>query len=124
MRVFFLPLALAAAAAPADAQSPSALPSRADPSAEIARHIADPATAEKLARTMQALGKAMLELPVGEIKAAVEGRAVTSADKRLTVRDLGRRDDPQFDRKFSEQLANAGPMMQQGLKALGSAMKP
>lgn len=111
-------------AAPAGAQTAAPAPRIAtpDPSAEMARRIADPATADKLARAMQALGKAFLDLPVGEFQAAMEGRPVTPADKRLTVRDMARRDDPRFDRNFSQQLANAGPMMQQGLKALGSAL--
>jgi len=113
-------LALTFVSAPVAAQP--AAPVTPDPSADIARHIADPATADKLARSMQALGQAFLNLPVGEVQAALEGRPVTRADKRLTVRDLGRRDDPQFDRKFSQQLANARPMMQQSLKAIGEAL--
>ena len=32
------------------------------------------------------MSKAFLNLPVGEVEAAVEGRPVTSADKRRTVR--------------------------------------
>jgi len=113
-------LALIMISAPVTAQP--AGPVTSDPSADIARRIADPATADKVARAMQALGKAFLELPVGEIQAAMEGRPVTAADKRVTVRDLGRRDDPQFDRKFAAQLSNAGPMMQQGLKAMATAL--
>lgn len=117
-------LALMFVAAPAAAQTAAPAPRIAapDPSAEMARRIADPATADKLARAMQALGKALLDLPVGEVRAAMEGRPATPADKRLTVRDMGRRDDPQFDSKFSQQLANAGPMMQHSLKVLGSAL--
>jgi hypothetical protein len=124
MRASLFLVALAASA-PAIAQptpTQPAAPAQRDPTADIARRVADPATADKLARSMQALGKALLDLPVGEVQAALEGRRVTSADKRLTVRDLGRRDDPQFDRKFAAQLANAGPMMQQGLKAIGEAL--
>lgn len=113
-------LALMFISAPLAAQP--AAPVRSDPSADIARHIADPATADRLAGAMQALGQAFLNLPVGEVQAALEGRTATAGDKRLTVRDLGRRDDPQFDRKFSEQLANARPMMQQSLKAIGNAL--
>ena len=107
--------------APVAAQ-PAPPPVKPDPTADIARHIADPATADKLARTMQALSKAFLNLPVGEVQAALEGRPPTAAEKRLTVRDVGRRDDPQFERKFAEQMATVGPMMQQSLKAVGSAL--
>ena len=113
-------LALTFVSAPLAAQPAAQV--KPDPSADISRHIADPATADKLARTMQALSKAFLNLPVGEVQAALEGRPATAAEKRLTVRDVGRRDDPQFDRKFAEQMATMGPMMQQSLKAVGSAL--
>lgn len=113
-------LALMFISAPAAAQP--AAPGSTDPTADIARHIADPATADRLASAMQALGKAFLDLPVGEVQAALEGRPATAAEKRLTVRDVGRRDDPQFDRNFSQKLANARPMMQQSLKAFSAAL--
>lgn len=117
-------LALIVISAPLAAQpaAPAQGAANSDPSAEIARRIADPAIADKLAGAMQALGKAFLDLPVGEVKAALEGRPATAADKRVTIRDLGRRDDPQFDRKFAAQLANARPMMEQSLKAMGQAL--
>ena len=113
-------LALMFISAPVAAQP--AAPVKPDPSAEIARHIADPVTADRLAGAMQALSKAFLNLPVGEVQAALEGRPATAAEKRLTVRDVGRRDDPQFDRKFAAQMANARPMVQQSLKAIGQAL--
>ena len=44
-----------------------------------------------------ALSKALLDLPVGEIQAAVEGReADAGRAATLTVGDLARRDDPEF----------------------------
>lgn len=113
-------LALLVTSAPVAAQP--AAPAKPDPSTDIARRIADPATADKLARAMQALSKAFLNLPVGEVQAAFEGRPATAAEKRLTVRDVSRRDDPQFDCKFAEKMATVGPMMQQGLKAIGDAL--
>ena len=36
--------------------------------------LTDPTTADKLASAMEALTKALLDLPVGEVQAAVEGR--------------------------------------------------
>jgi hypothetical protein len=102
--------------------APLAAQPAADPTAAVARQIADPATADRLAGAMQALGKALLDLPVGDMKAALEGRPATAADKKLTVRELGRRDDPGFEREFAAQLANARPMVQQSLKVLGTAL--
>ena len=53
------------------------------------RELTDPRDRRRLADTMQALSKAFLNIPVGELKAAVEGREPTAAEKTLTVRDLG-----------------------------------
>ncbi|HEU5286659.1 MAG TPA: hypothetical protein VFU20_09190, partial [Sphingomicrobium sp.] len=84
--------------------------------------LTDPAMAEKLGRMMEALSKAFLELPVGEIEAAAEGRPATRADRRRTVRELGRKDDPQFERNLERQLADSRVAMQAGMKALAAAL--
>jgi hypothetical protein len=78
--------------------------------------------ADRLADTMQAVSQALLNLPVGEFRAAVEGREPTPADRALTVRDLGRRDDPNFDANFRRQMAQARPAMERGMKALNTAL--
>ncbi len=41
---------------------------------------------------------------------------------RDTVRDIGRRDDPNFDRRFAEQMARTGPIVEHSMKALGTAL--
>ena len=89
---------------------------------KLPRALADPATADKLARTMDGLTKALLDLKVGEVQAAVEGREATPAERNLTVRDLARRDDPNFDRNVRRQIAEAGPKMARGMKALSDAL--
>lgn len=124
MRVVLFPIGLAAVlvAAPAAAQAPNAMPPKTDPATEIAQRINDPATADRLARAMQSLANAFLALPVGELAAATEGRAPTPAEKRITVRDTGRRDDPNFDRKFAEQMARTRPLVERSLKVLGTAL--
>lgn len=122
MRTPTLALALLTLAAPAVAQPHRAPPPAPDPAVEVARRIADPATADKLAAVMQSLAKAVLDLPVGEIEAAAQGRAATAADKRLTVRDLGRREDPAFDPKLSQRLAQTRPIVEHSLKAIGEAL--
>ena len=112
-----LPLLIAAAPVAAQTRAPVAPPPQ-----EIQRALNDPAMADKLANVMQALSKAFLDLPVGEVQAAVEGRAPTSAEKRMTVRDVERRTDPNFERNFRQQMANAKPMIQQSMKALSDAL--
>jgi hypothetical protein len=71
---------------------------------------------------MQVLSKAFLDLPVGEVQAAVEGRTPTAAERRMTVRDVARRDDPNFDRNFQRQIAQTGPMVRQSMAAMSQAL--
>ena len=112
---FALPLLLIAA--PAIAQ-PQPQPEQ----IQIPPELTDPATAAKLGDMAKAMSDAFLNLPVGEIQAAAEGRKPTSQEKRMTVRDFGRRDDPNFDRNFDRQIAQAGPMIEQSMNALASAL--
>lgn len=100
----------------------TAAPALAQPAPAIPPQLADPRMADRLADTMQSLSKALLDLPIGEVRAAVEGRDPTPADRKLTVRDLGRRDDPNFDRNFRQQIAQARPTIERGMKALNSAL--
>jgi hypothetical protein len=104
----------------------SSTPALAQPAApesiQIPRELTDPATGERLAGTMQALSKALLDVRVGELKAAAEGREATSAEKRMTVRDMARRQDPNFERNLQRQIAQSGPMIRQGMKAMSDAL--
>jgi hypothetical protein len=40
----------------------------------------------------------------------------------MTVRDIARRDDPNFDRKLERQVEQSGPMIRQGMKAMSEAL--
>lgn len=106
------------AAQPATAEPASAPP----PSIKLPPALTDPATADKLARTMDGLTRTLLDLKVGDVQAAVEGRKPNAEEKKLTVRDLARRDDPNFDRNIRRQVAEAGPRIAQGMKALSDAL--
>ena len=92
------------------------------PVVQLPPQLTDPATGDKLANVMQALSRAFLDLPVGEVQAAVEGRPATRADKRLTVREVARRDDPNFDRNLERRIAEARPRIQSSLRALATAL--
>ena len=96
--------------------APAAAQSRPQPVQNIQRVLNDPATAERMTNVMQSLGNAMLDLPVGEVQAAVEGRTPTAADKRRTIRDL----EPDLD--VRREISQARPMIQQSMKALGEAL--
>ena len=113
--LFLMPLALLATPAVA---APPPQPQQ----IQIPPELTDPATIDRMGNMMQALSKAFLNLPVGEIEAAAEGRRPTRAERKLTVRDMARRDDPNFDRNFERQIAQAGPMMEQSMKAFGEAL--
>jgi hypothetical protein len=113
--LFLLPMLLCAGPALAEAPAaPNASP--------VPPQLADPALAARLANVAQAMSKAFLDLPVGEVRAAVEGRAATPAEKRITVRDIARKEDPDFDRHVQQQIAQARPMIEQSMKALSDAL--
>ena len=117
MRISLLALPIVALAVPATAAPPPPPPQIAIPP-----QLADPATANRLADMMQAMSKAFLDLPVGEIEAAAEGRHPTAQDKATTVGDMARRDDPNFDRDFGRKIAQARPMIHQSMKAFNDAL--
>jgi hypothetical protein len=120
-RLILFPLLMSATPAFAQAAAPVPPPPR-DPTAEMQRVLNDPAMADRLGNMMQVLSKAFLDLPVGEVQAAVEGRTPTAAERRMTVRDVARRDDPNFDRNFQRQIAQTGPMVRQSMAAMSQAL--
>jgi hypothetical protein len=64
----------------------------------------------------------LLDLPVGEIQAAAEGRPVTPADRRRTVRDMAAKDDPYIEQRIERQAVQSGVALQAGIKAMANAM--
>ena len=112
MRALTAAILASLAATPAAAQTAPAIPPE----------LSDPAMADKLGNVMQSLSNAFLNLPVGEVQAALEGRAATPAEKRTTVRDIGRRDDPDFDRHFQQQIAGSRETMRAGMTAMKTAL--
>ena len=97
-------------------------PALADPAPQLQAELTDPATVQRLTNSMQALSSAFLNMRVGEVTAALEGRPATPEERNLTVGDLARRDDPDFDRHFHDQIANVGPTMQRSIQAMNKAM--
>ena len=115
MRQLLIAIALAGLAAPA-----AAAPAPED--IRIPPELTDPKNLEKLERINQALAKALMEMPVGEIRAAAEGRAVTEQEKRMTVRDMGRMKDPNFEANLQREIAQSGPRMREMMKAFSAAL--
>lgn len=119
MRAFQLILPLALVASPALAQPRPAAPPE---TMAFPPELSDPAMADRLGGMMQALSRAFLNLPVGEIEAAAEGRPVTRADRGRTLGDLGRRDDPDFERNLSRDIAASRSTVQASMKAFTAAL--
>ena len=117
MRALMVLAPLALLAAPAAAAEPER-----DSDFEIPAELTDPKMVERLTDMMQVLSKAFLNLPVGEIQAAAEGRRATEHDKGVTLRDVGRKDDPHFERNLERQIAEAKPAMQSAMQAMANAL--
>jgi len=107
--LFALPLMLAATPALAAPVAPQLPP-----------ELSDPAMADKLGRMAGALTKSLMDLPVGEMEAAIEGRPVTQADKAKRVRDsIGGAD---AERRVEAEVAQSGRQMQAMTKALVASL--
>ena len=118
MRKTLILLPILLTASPALAQSAPTPPE----TAQIERALNDPAVADRLTNAMQVMSTAFLDLPAGEVQAALDGRRATPAEKRMTVRDMARRDDPNFDRNFQRHIAQSGPMIRQSMRAMSQAL--
>lgn len=114
MRLALIAFSLAVTASPALAQTAS-------PPAETIQlppELTDPRWADRLTDAMVVMSKAFLDMPVGEVEAAIEGRQPTAADKRRTVRTETR----MSEREIRQQIEETRPAMQAGMKALAAAL--
>jgi hypothetical protein len=89
---------------------------------QLPPEITDPATAQSIADAGQAISDAVLDMRVGGVKAAIEGRPASPRERDLTVRDMARRQDPDFDRKLHDRMANIAPTMRRSMDALNQAL--
>jgi len=71
-----------------------------------------------MANVMQAMSHAFLDLPVGEVEAALQGRPPTPADLARTLRT----EDPNLDREVQDQVAQARPVIRQSMRAMADAL--
>jgi len=112
MRSFWIALPLMLAPVPAVAAPPQA--------SQIPPELSDPAMADKLTRMLVPLSRALMDMPVGEIEAAAQGREPTAADRAKRVRDeIG---GPEEQRQIEAGIAAAGPKMQAMQKALVASL--
>jgi hypothetical protein len=113
MRATMLLLPLLAAAAPVSAQMAPAVP---QPT------VIPPAAADKVADALDAVTDVLLDMKVGKLKAAVEGRPATPAERQMTVRDLAGAKDPNFERNLHRKIAEARPVVRQGIASVDEAV--
>lgn len=122
MRPSLVLLPLSLCATPVLAQSAEHATAAGPDVAQLPPELADPATADRLANSVQAFSKALLDMKIGGVQAALEGRKATPAEKNVTVRDLARRDDPDLDRHLQQKIAEARPLIEQSIRAMNEAL--
>ena len=83
---------------------------------QLPSELSDPAMADKLGRMMGALTRALMDMPVGELEAAAQGREPTAEDRSRRVRD--RIGGPDAEREVEAKVAASGRQMQ----AMGQAL--
>src|SRR5688572_24353032 len=116
MRALLIALPLMMAATPAQAQaarSPRDAPT-------LPPELSDPAMADKLGKMMGTLTRALMDMPVGELEAAAQGREPTAADRSRRVGDhIG---GPNAEREVEAKVAASGRQMQAMTRALVASL--
>ena len=112
MRALLIALPLVLAPVPAVA-APKEAP-------QLPPELSDPAMADKLGKMAGALTRALMNMPVGEVEAAAQGREPTAAERTRTVRDqIG---GPEAEREVEAKVAASGRQMQAMTKALVASL--
>ncbi len=110
MRAIVILVAALLIASPALAAPPPVLPPV----------LTDPALADRVGRVAGAVTRSLMDLPVGELEAAIEGRPVTRGDRARTVGDsIG---DPALERRIVDQVSRSGRTMQSASQALAASL--
>ena len=115
MRKFLIVLPLLLVASPAFAQDVS-------PGVQLPRELIDPEAQMRLAARLQSISSALLSVRVGDLAAAVEGREATPAERNVTVGDMVRRQDPNFDRDVARGVSSVVPTIQRSAQAISRTL--
>lgn len=113
MRLCLIVISLLFAALPAPA---APAPQRDE--IQVPPELTDPKLVDRLMEMNKALTKALLDLPVGELEAAVQGRAPTEADRRRTVRDSAHLSE----REIEQKIARARPQVEATMQAFARSL--
>ena len=85
-----------------------------EPEIQIPPEMTDPQFIDRLMDMSDALSEAFLNLRVGDVEAAAEGRQATTADRNRTVGQIVRISPQELDR----QIADARPKVEAATQAL------
>jgi hypothetical protein len=99
-----------------------ALAQDAAPVFQLPRELTDPQSAMKLAAKLQGISNALMNVRVGELGAALEGRQATRRERNVTVRDLVHRQDPDFEQHMQQKVATVGPKVLQTMQTLNRTL--
>ena len=122
--VQLLALPLVLASAPAPAQPPKAEPTL-EEDMKLPPELSDPALSGRLVDALQVLSSSFLNLPVGEVETALEGRRATPADRTRTIASESGMTEQELRRKLDESrpaMAGAQKAIVNGLPAMMKAM--
>ena len=98
----------------------AASPALAAPAQPLPQMLTDPLLADQIGRAAGAVTRSLMNVPVGEIEAAVEGRPATRADRARTMGDsIG---DPYLEQRIADQAAASGRTIQAASQALASSL--
>ena len=124
MRLLMLPLLLLAA--PAAAQTAAPVP-------PLPPEVASGQIVDQLQPMLRALSRAFLNLPVGELEAAVENRPVAPGDRNKTVRQATGMNERELDREIAastgtlkagtQAMARSWPVISRALSEAGRELE-
>jgi hypothetical protein len=100
----------------------SASPAVAQDAPQLPPVLSDPATIQRVTTEVQALSRALMNVRVGEVQAAIQGREASPRERNMTVGDLARQKDPDFDRHLQQQVASMGPQLQRSVATVNRAL--
>ena len=93
---------------------------QARPDTGIPRELSDPAMPAQVGRVAGALTRALMNLPIGEFQAPIDGRPATPADRNRTIGStVG---GPGMERQVEQQVASTAGTLQSSARALQRAM--
>lgn len=113
MRVALLALPFAILATPVVAAPPAD-----QDVAKVQQVLNDPQWADRMTNVMVAMSKAFMNMPVGEVEAAVQGRQPTPADKRRTVQS----ETGMSEQQLQQKIEDTRPQIEAGMRAMAAAL--